>query len=187
MKKNKIIIVVLAAVEISLICAVSIYSAAAATGSFYIEEIEAIEIAQNDVKTIAAGEQTLLKARLDYDDGLAEYDINIVAGDKKYEYKIDAVSGAIIGRQFEMIKTKPVTATKPTAPASSEYIGEEKAKALVLEFASVSAKDAVFVQCKLDREDGMYVYEIEFFANFSEYEAEVDAVTGDIIDFEMDD
>ena len=84
-----------------------------------------------------------------------------------------------------MIKTKPKT-PKPTT-SNANYIGEEKAKAVILEFAGISADDAVFVKCKLDREDGIYVYEMEFYANKYEYEAEVDAVTGKVVDFEIDD
>jgi len=187
MKKK--IIIAIAAMLVTLLTAVSAYGAVTDLKSVYIGEEKAIEIAQNDIKKTDANDQKVARTTLDYDDGVAEYDIDIIANDKKYEYEIDAVSGAIIGKEFKMIKgktTKPAT-PKPTVTPAGKYIGEDKAKAVILEFAGISADEAVFVKCKLDREDGSYVYELEFYANKYEYEAEIDALTGAIIDFEIDD
>ena len=168
----------------------------------YIGEVKATEIVQADIKLTDANEQTVVKAKLDYDDGRAEYDVTVKAGDKKYEYEIDAVTGEIIGREFDLIKTKTTAKTTTTKPATtkttetaskkapvdtSAYIGEEKAQAIILEFAKISADTATFTKCKLDREDGIYVYEIEFYANGYEYEAEINATTGEVVDYEIDD
>ena len=197
--KKKIMIVAIAGVLISVLTTFSIYGAVTNTLADYIGEAKATEIAQNEIKKADKAEQKVVKAKFEIDDGVAEYDITIVAGNNKYEYEIDAVSGTIIGREVKMIKvkatapttkpaqTKPTNKTAKPTTSNANYIGEEKAKAIVLEFAGISADDAVFVKCKLDREDGIYVYEIEFYANKYEYEAEVDAVTGMIVDFEIDD
>ena len=45
-----------------------------------------------------------------------------------------------------------------------------------------SSASAVFTKAKLDREDGIYVYEIEFYVGNYEYEYEINAVDGKIMD-----
>ena len=42
------------------------------------------------------------------------------------------------------------------------------------------------VQCKLDRDDGRYVYEIELRNGAAEYECDINAVTGVILDWDTD-
>ncbi len=50
----------------------------------------------------------------------------------------------------------------------------------------MSSADTRQVECKLDRDDGVMVYEIEFKAGATEYDYEIDAVTGNIIHYEWD-
>ena len=54
----------------------------------------------------------------------------------------------------------------------------ETAKAAALADAGVSADGAVFTKTKLDWEDGVQVYEIEFYTSTHEYEYEISASTG---------
>jgi len=156
---------------------------AAAVDSQYIAESKAIEIAQADVKTLDTSVQTVVKTKFDYDDGIAEYEVCIVIGTTKYDYEIDALTGVINSREIEVKGSKGIA----NLADPSLYIGEDKAKSIILEFAKIPASAATFVKCKIDREDGTYVYEIEFYANGNEYEAEINAITGEIVDFEMDD
>ena len=65
---------------------------------------------------------------------------------------------------------------------SSGYIGLEKAKELVL--AQLGLKEAQFVDKEYELDDG--VYELEFTANGTEYEFEVDAVTGKVMEADYD-
>lgn len=69
---------------------------------------------------------------------------------------------------------------------SDEYIDVEKAKAIALEHAGIAAADAQFSKAKLDRDDGIMEYEIEFYVGHVEYEYEIDATTGAILDFDID-
>ena len=73
-----------------------------------------------------------------------------------------------------------------TSGTASEkaYIGEDKAKEIVLNHANVS--NITNYKIELDFDDVM-VYEIEFNANNKEYEYEINATTGDIIEYEIDD
>ncbi len=86
------------------------------------------------------------------------------------------------------------TETKPSASAASEgstsagtsgstsssYIGVDKAKSIALSDAGLSASSVTFTKAKLDREDGLRVYEIEFFTQDKEYEYEISAADGTI-------
>lgn len=64
--------------------------------------------------------------------------------------------------------------------ASSNYIGVDKAKSIALSDAGLSASSVTFTKAKLDREDGVRVYEIEFFTQDKEYEYEISAADGSI-------
>lgn len=61
-------------------------------------------------------------------------------------------------------------------------IGLERAKQIVLEKVS----GATIITCELDYEDGRIVYEGKAYKDAVEYEFEIDAVTGRILDWEMD-
>ena len=73
---------------------------------------------------------------------------------------------------------------KTSGTASQKaYIGEEKAKEIVLNHAAVA--NITNYKIELDFNDIM-VYEIEFTANNKEYDYEIDALTGNIIEYEID-
>ena len=70
---------------------------------------------------------------------------------------------------------------------SSSVISVEKAKEIALKKAGLSASQVTFEKAKLDKEDGKLVYEIEFYIKGkTEYEAEVDAYTGAILEYEAE-
>ena len=69
---------------------------------------------------------------------------------------------------------------------SSQYIGTEKAKQIALNHAGVSSSSATFTKTKLDRDDGIYVYEIEFISGEIDYDYEINATTGTVISFDTE-
>ncbi len=62
----------------------------------------------------------------------------------------------------------------------------EEAKATALKKAGLKESEVKFIKAKLDKDDGRWKYEIEFRHGYVEYEAEIDAETGAIIDWEKD-
>ena len=86
--------------------------------------------------------------------------------------------------------SQPPTATAPTAtqamPETTEFIGEEKAKEIALQKAGLTAEDVTFTKIGLDRDDGVWQYEIEFRQDKTEYETDINAVDGTIINWETD-
>lgn len=70
--------------------------------------------------------------------------------------------------------------------APENVIGEEAAKTIALENAGVEASEVKFVRCNLEFDDGIWKYDIEFRQGKTEYDAEIKADDGYIIDFETD-
>ena len=70
-----------------------------------------------------------------------------------------------------------------TAFAANGPLTLEQAKKEALDYAGVKAADANFTKAFKTFDDGRQVYEIEFFANNTEYDMDVDVNTGAITDF----
>ena len=78
------------------------------------------------------------------------------------------------------------TASGSSSSASSGYIGETRAKQIALNKAGVSSSKAEFTRVKLDYDDGIRVYDVEFYAGDYEYEVEINARTGVVYDYDKD-
>ena len=94
------------------------------------------------------------------------------SGNKEYDYKIDAASGAILGFDFDV-------EWYTVSSKASDYIGEAKAKQIVEQAAGTTG---VYTEFKLEVDDGRVLYEGEMRSGWMEYEFEIDAVTGAILD-----
>ena len=80
---------------------------------------------------------------------------------------------------------------EPSSEAGSQAVAGEKislqkAKEIALVHAGLSADQVSFYKAELDRDDGRYVYEIEFIYDNFDYEYEIDAVSGKITDSEKE-
>lgn len=77
--------------------------------------------------------------------------------------------------------------TGVTQTDSSAYIGEAKAKEIALKHAGLAANQVTFVQARLEREDGGWEYDVEFYTKDNkEYDYEINAYTGAILSFDYD-
>ena len=140
---------------------------------------------------VSAGSVSFVKAKIDTEDGVKVYDIEFYSGNVEYDYEINAATGAIMSFDQDIenyeIPTQPAAptqaATQPqtAAPtqAASSVISVDKAKQIALSHAGVSG--ASFKKVKLDKDDGVRVYEIEFKVGNVEYEYDIDASSGAII------
>ncbi len=76
---------------------------------------------------------------------------------------------------------------KPEKPKEDKaYIGEEKAKKIALDKAGLNENQVKALKVKLDLDDGIRQYEVEFSHNYVEYDVDIDAVDGEILKFEKD-
>lgn len=144
-------------------------------------------------------------SRLEFEDGRFLYDVNFYSDGTEYEYVIQAKDGDIAARYIEDggnvsgQKASSQPAAAQTAPAPSQPAGEtiqaeekkegtalqpaqeltlEEAKAAALTDAGLSAELVTFTKEKADREDGIRVYELEFYDDSAKYEYEIGASDG---------
>lgn len=74
-----------------------------------------------------------------------------------------------------------------TTPAQADgVISLETAKERALAHAGLAASQVRFTEQKLTREDGRQVYKVEFIYGSAEYEYEISALTGEILEFDYD-
>ncbi len=153
----------------------------AESGTGDIGKEKAKAIALGDANVSEADTQSL-KCKKDTDDGRTVYEIKFKANGIEYEYEIDAAAGTILDKDQE--KSGEKSPKKTAAPDSSKtsYIGAEKAKSIALGDAGISAAEANRLKCKLDTDQGTKVYEVEFEAGGYEYEYDIDALTGKILE-----
>lgn len=73
-----------------------------------------------------------------------------------------------------------------TAFAAGRGLTVDQAKQAALDYAGVKASEATFTKAHRDWDDGREVYEIEFYVGSTEYEMDVDVLTGRITDFNIE-
>lgn len=131
---------------------------------------------------VAASDTAFIYAKLDYENGLRVYDVEFFSGNKEYDYEIDAATGDVVSFDQDI---EWYAAGGYQAQANTD-IGAEKAKSTALEHAGVAAADTVFINAELDYDDGMRVYDVEFFSGNKEYDYKIDAASGTLLGFDYD-
>ena len=144
---------------------------------------KAKKIALGDAK-LAEKDVTFVKVELEFENNGLVYDVEFYSGNVEYDYDIDAVSGAIVSSDRD-IENYSIPAQQTTvAPAAD--IGVEKAKEIALAHAGLSQDKVSFVKAELDYEDGIKVYDIEFYSGNVEYDYEISVADGSIISADRD-
>lgn len=135
-------------------------------------------------------------AWLEYDDGRAEcYEVEFMAGNTRYEYKIALTSATVLESERESYggsgssgqsTGQSGSQTSGGSGTSSTDIGAEKAKSIALNHAGVSASQTSEMKVEQDWDDGVLEYEVEFKAGGVEYEYTIHGGTGQILKYESD-
>lgn len=135
-------------------------------------------------------------AWLEYDDGRAEcYEVEFMAGNTRYEYKIALTSATVLESERESYggsgssgqsTGQSGSQTSGGSGTSSADIGAEKAKSIALNHAGVSASQTSEMKVEQDWDDGVLEYEVEFKAGGMEYEYTIHGGTGQILKYESD-
>lgn len=135
-------------------------------------------------------------AWLEYDDGRAEcYEVEFMAGNTRYEYKIALTSATVLESERESYggsgssgqsTGQSGSQTSGGSGTSSTDIGAEKAKSIALNHAGVSASQTSEMKAEQDWDDGVLEYEVEFKAGGVEYEYTIHGGTGQILKYESD-
>ena len=137
---------------------------------------------------LSENEVTFTKSRLDREDGVLVYEIEFVTSSTEYEYEIDASTGSVRARSMESRAsgTADGAASSSASSGSAGYIGVDRAKEIAVEHAGLSAGAVVFTKAKLEKDGSARTYEVEFTRDGVEYEYEIDALIGSILEYEID-
>ncbi len=78
------------------------------------------------------------------------------------------------------------TAANSGSTSTGTAVDEAKAKSIALSDAGVKEADTAYLKVKLDYDDGVKVYDVEFYAGGTEYDYEINAATGEIRSMDHD-
>lgn len=131
-----------------------------------IGEDRAMQIALERV-----GTGTVIKLEEDYEDGILKYDVEVLAGGVVYDMDIDANNGNILQYKQKNIRNYD----------NNNNISADKAN----EIAMAKVGKGQVVRNKIDYDDNRTKYEITIVDSKYKYEVDVDAVTGNIVDYEQ--
>lgn len=159
----------------ALLIAALAVPAAAATTDIGVEKAKEAALSHAGV---AESDTVFLIAEADYDDGRKEYEVEFYAGGTEYDYTIDAASGRVLKFDTEL---EWYSADDDAGYGWQNVIGKQKAQEIALADAGVAAGDALHLIVKPDWDDGVRIYEVEFYTASQEYDYEIHAETGDIL------
>lgn len=154
----------------------------------YIGAEAAKNMATTDAQ-VQASDAVFTQASLSEKNGTMYYDVEFTAGDMDYTYAIDALTGAVIESNSSAVQAGDTSSTTTqTGGAQGGSIDEAAAKQIALDHAGVSEGDTAFLMSKSDYDDGVAVYEVEFYvaSTNTEYDYEIDAATGEIRSYDYD-
>lgn len=141
-----------------------------------------------------------VESELDVKNGKEVYEVEFESNGHEYDYDIDANTGEIlksekepdkdVNKQQENKKTdnksQEKAEVKKEAQKDTTDIGKAKAKAAALKDAGVSEGETTGLRVERDYDDGRLEYNVEFRVGNKEYEYEIDAKSGKILDKDID-
>lgn len=137
----------------------------------------------------------LSKCEADYDDGVLCYEIEFCCNGREYDYEIYGETCAVRSKDVEACDHDNhrncdndgiCDGSGSGYGAAGTAVDLEQAKTICLNHAGCTADQAAFSKAKLDYDDGLAVYEIEFYCSGSEHEYKVDCATGAILEYECE-
>ena len=150
-----------------------------------ITQDQALEIAKKDAG-VTDSKIFNLAVKLDYDNGIKVYEIEFDTAEMEYEYDIAVSDGRIVDKKSEMQDN--VNTAKPTKTPSSQTgdITQDQAIKIARKDAGVPTGTVYDLEIKLDSDDGIRLYDIEFCDGINEYEYEISTSDGSILKKEYD-
>lgn len=151
-------------------------------------KVEAISLEEAEDIALKEVDGEVLKAKKDKDDGITYYDFTIVTDSEKYEVEVNAENGKVLKVEkdddYVPAKSNTTDQTNQNNTQNNTQITAEKAQ----EIAMNRVGTGTLVKCELDFDDDTqkYKYEIEIKDGRVEYDLEIDAVSGEIIQYEQD-
>ena len=123
-----------------------------------------------------------LKVGTDYDDGRFQYEVEFEADGLEYEYEIDAATGEILQYGFASSQS-PDAGFKPDSE-TAQGLTEEQARRIAL--SMVPGTDESHIRISSGYDDGRKIFEGKIVYDGMEYEFEIDAADGTILEWDAE-
>lgn len=121
----------------------------------------------------------------------AHYNVSFDTNDVYYDYDINAKDGSVIGKKTN--NGRPQTGDKtppaiqqnpvPSQPATGGLykINSHQAQEIAIKDAGLNPGQVQIKRCEIDEENGIIVYDVDFYANGYEYDYNIDPNTGNVL------
>ena len=174
----------------------------AASEKAYVGQEKAEDIALQHAG-VARAAAVGLHTQMDWEKGALVYSVEFRTDGVEYEYDVNALTGAIVDVEQETDHDDNDDYDyndhdddddhddhddhdgrdgRESGDADrSAYIGTQRAGSAALSHAGLSASQVSGLKAELEREDGRMIYEVEFHVGQTEYDYEIDALTGAVI------
>ena len=128
----------------------------------------------------------------DYEGGTTYYELDFEVNGIEYEYTLNAQTGKIIHYSSDVppiAQTDPIIVpvsqnTEPSVTTEPQIINEEEAIQIALEHAGLTRGAVKSLSVEYDPSEG--TYEVDFFVKGMDYEYEINAYTGAILEADKD-
>ncbi|MCD7893666.1 MAG: PepSY domain-containing protein [Erysipelotrichaceae bacterium] len=151
-----------------------------ASVSEYIGQDKAKSIALEHAN-VSESDISEYEIEMDYEDGTMVYEIEFKVNGIKYEYEINAYDGTLIND--EPINSSSSSSTTSSSTFSTK-ITKDEALQKALSHAGISKSNVSDLDIEYDKDDN--IYEVSFEYKNYEYEYEINANDGSIINYEKD-
>lgn len=145
-----------------------------------ISESKALEIARTHAG-VKPEDILYSDVKLEADNGIQTYDVNFFTQGKEYDYDILAATGEISSYDYEV--EDHVWAGQQSG-AQTGAVTIEQAQKLALE--RVPGADASHIRIKTDTDNGKTIFEGSIIYDNVEYDFEIDAATGSILEWDSE-
>lgn len=143
------------------------------------QKAAALQTALKDAGVNEADESRI-RVTSDRDDGMLVYEVRFDAAEVEYDYEIDAQSGRIISTDVERWHNDDRDDRNRLANANVAVSRDEAVKTALGKVSGATERD---IRIGLDYDDGRYQYEGDIIYNGIEYDFEIDADNGKIIEW----
>ena len=137
---------------------------------------------------------TMLKQKQEMEDGRLVYEVEFYTDTfQKYDYDIDAATGEVLAWDFDgdsayarldaILRSQRKDTQKTTA---NDPLTLEDAKTAALKRANLNDSQVTWGPVYKEHDDGRLIFKGEFYYNTLEYEFEIDAATGRIVDWDVE-
>jgi len=156
-------------------------SSTGSPSSDYVGE-DAAKAAALEHAGLTESEVTYVKVKLDREDGTIVYEIEFHFGNTEYDYEVDAYSGNILSYDYD-IDNYTISSVWSN---DSTHISLDEAKSIALTRANLTTEQVTYTEASFEYDDGMAVYQIDFISGGMEYEVEINAVVGTIVEYDVE-